>query len=370
MMDIKIYGTGTPTYQLAKSRIVRHLTDAGIDYQLHEVTKVTDIIKDDIMSVPAIKVNGNLLFEIKQNGSYNKTLRSTVQNILKVGNFGKMTKIIVPTDFSGTSFNAYNFANYLAKDLKGVILLTHVYYPTSTEANQFSIINDEAEKIHEKKLGEYVESLNNDWIGNFIKEPMIEGVFRVGFPRIELIEMSKQPGSVMVMGTTGEGDAFKKLFGSLSLDMLDQCHCPLFLIPPGAAYSQNKEIVYLSEDLKNDSLHLLYAGRLCMKMSTDLRIIHFKANQDGPYDIMDTKKLLESYYPMVRYNIDVVETSDLFSSIKDVVTDTDHQRLVVLSTKHRNLFQNLFHKSVTEYAALHSHASLLILSEKSLGSES
>ncbi|MBL0027184.1 MAG: universal stress protein [Saprospiraceae bacterium] len=161
-----------------------------------------------------------------------------------------MTKILVPTDFSDASNNAYNFANHLSKDLTGVLLLTHIYYPTSTDVNQFVVINEEAEKIHREKLDSLVNTLNQDWIGSFVKEPFIEGVFKVGFPRVELTEMSKQSDTIMVMGTTGSGDNFKKVFGSLSLDMIDHCYCPLFLVPPGAAYSKIDEIVYLSETLK------------------------------------------------------------------------------------------------------------------------
>jgi len=363
MIDIKIYGTGTPSYQLAKAKVTKRLSDAGLEYHLEEVMKITDIIHDGIESVPALKVNDKLLFEIKPNGSYNRSLREAIQNILKMDNYGKMTKILVPTDFSDASFNAYNFANHLAKDLDGVLLLTHIYYPTSTDVNQFVVINEEAEKIHQDKLDKFVESVNQDWIGNFVTEPLIEGIFKVGFPRMELSEMSKAPNTIMVMGTTGVGDTFKKVFGSLSLDMIDHCHCPLFLVPPGAAYAKLKEIVYLSEDLKNDSLHLLYTGRLCVKTGSDFRLVHFRSKSKEEYDVSDTIKIIESYFPEIKYHIEIIDTDDLFSSIKDIL-NKDNNDLIVLSTKHRNMFKNLFHKSVTEFAAIHSTSPLLILSDK------
>ncbi|MBK8346584.1 MAG: universal stress protein [Saprospiraceae bacterium] len=365
MIDIKIYGTGTPSYQLAKSKLMENLSGAGMEYHLEEITKITDIINDNIESVPAVRVNDKLLFEIKPNGSYNRSLRETIQNILRIDNYGKMTKIIVPTDFSEASFNAYNYANHLAKDLEGVLLLTHIYYPTSTDVNQFVVVNEEAEKIHRDKLDKYVKSVNQDWIGNFITEPLIEGVFKVGFPRMELTEMSRQPNTIMVMGTTGEGDTFKKVFGSLSMDMIDHSYCPLFLIPPGATYADSKEIIYLSEDLKNDSLHILYAGRMCVKTGSDFRLVHFRSKENDEYDVTDTIKIMESYFPEVKYHIEIMDTTDLFGSIKDLVS-RDAKNLIVLSTKHRNIFQNIFHRSVTEFAALHSVSPLLILSDKTI----
>ncbi|MBK8628601.1 MAG: universal stress protein [Saprospiraceae bacterium] len=367
MLDIKIYGTETPSYQLAKSKLTDILNDAGIEYHLEEVTKITDIIHDNIKSVPAVKVNEEILFEIKPNGHYNSSLREAIQSILKINNYGNMVKIIVPTDFSEASLNAYNFANNLAKELAGIVLLTHVYYPTSTDVNQFVVINEEAEKIHRDKLNKLVQSVNQDWLGNFVTEPMIEGVFRVGFPKLELSEMSQEKDTILVMGTTGEGDSFKKIFGSLSLDMIDNAYCPLFLIPPGTGYANIKEITYLSEDLKNDTLHLLYVGRLCAKMSLDFKLVHYCKKVGEEYDISNTIKIMESYFPEVKYHIEIIDTGDIFAGVKDLVTTTP-DNLIVLSTKHRNIFQNLFHKSVTEYAAIHTVSPLLILTDKTVES--
>lgn len=365
MIEIKIYGTGTPSYQLVKSKLIESLQIASIEYELEEVTHITDIIKDNIDHVPAIKVNSDLLLDIKANGQYNKSLRDAIQKILKIENYGIMTKIIVPTDFSETSFNAYNFANLLAKDIGGILKLTHVYYPTSTDVNQFVVVNEEIENIHREKLDNFVSSVNQDWIGSFVTEPLIESVFKVGFPGMELSELSKEQGTIMVMGTTGAGDAFKKVFGSLSMDMIDQCYCPLFLVPPNAQYSKSIETVYLSEDLKNDSNHLMYVGRLCSKTNSTFKLIHFRYKNKDEYDVSDTIKLLETNFPNLQYHIEIIDTNDLFQSVKELVT-AEKQNLIVLSTKHRNIFQNIFHKSLTEFAALNSLSPLLILTQKTI----
>ena len=362
MINIKLYGTGTSGHQLAKVILTKYLSDASIKYQIIDISNIKEIIDDQIESVPSLNVNGKL-FEIKQNGRYSSSLRDAIQQILKMDNYGKMTKMIVPADFSEASNNAYNFANHLSKDINGVLMLTHIYYPTHTDVNQFVVINEEVEKIHRIKLETLVKSVNQDWKGSFVKGPFVEGVFKVGFPRIELVEMSKTPNTIMVMGTTGAGYTFKNIFGSLSLDLLDHCYCPLFLIPPGSAYSKINEIVYLSEDLKNDATHILYVGRLCLKTAADLRIVHFRTKSDDEYDISDTVKIIEKYFPTVKYHVEIIDTSDLFNSIKNLVKEnTNH--LMVVSTKHRNIFQNIFHKSVAEFAAVHLDSPVLILTDK------
>lgn len=364
MLDIKIYGTGTPGYQLAKSKLVDFLHHADMDFEMHEITKISDIIHDNISSVPAVKVNDDFLYEMKPNGNYNKSLREAIQSILKMDNYGKMVKIIVPTDFSEASMNAYNFAHHLAKELTGVIKLAHIYYPTSADVNQMVIMADGAEKIHQDRLDKLVQSLNQDWIGSFVSEPMVEGVFKIGFPKLELIEMSKEKNAMMVMGTTGSGDTFKKIFGSLSLDLIDDCYCPLYLVPPDCSFPSTKNFTYLSEDLKNDSLHLLYIGKLCLETGSTLTLVHFRKD-DTEYDVTDTIQLLENYYPGLKYHIDIQDTDDVFESVKSMVTKSK-DRLIVLSTKHRNIFQNIFHKSMTEFAVLNSICPILVLSDKSV----
>jgi len=362
MVNIKIYGTGTPSYQLAKSKLLESLAHAGIEFSLQEVHEISQFIHDRVVSVPAIKVNDKYLFELKTNGSYNQSLRETIQTILKMEQYGNLTKIVVPTDFSDASYNAYNYANYLAKQCESVMMLTHVYFPTSTDVNNFAMVNPEVEAIHRQKLESFVKSVNQDWIGTFVTEPIMEGVFKVGFPKSELVEMSKDKNTIMVMGTTGAGDVFKKIFGSLSLDLVENAHCPLFLVPPDAVYAKNNEVVYLSEDLKKDALHLLYVGKLCLKLNCMLKLVHFRKENDEAYNISDAIGLLDNYYPDLKYHIEINDTSNLFDSLTQLFLNPNYQ-LLAMSTQHRNLFQSMFHRSATEFAAQHVKTPLLVLSD-------
>jgi nucleotide-binding universal stress UspA family protein len=363
MLDIKIYGTSTPSYQLAKVKLIDALEGADIRYHLEEVTSVTDIMRDQVESVPAVRVNDRYLFQMRPNGHYNQSLREAIQKVLRLDNYGSMSKIIVPTDFSEASFGAYNFANLLAKQIHGVLWLTHVYHPVSTDINQLVTVSVEAENAHQHRLQSFVDSLNQDWIGNFITEPIVEGVFKVGFPRVELEEMSKTQNTVMVMGTTGAGDAFKKIFGSLSLDMAGSVSCPLFLIPPGASFSSMKRIMYLSEDLNFDSTHLLYVAGIASNLGIPLSLVHFRSDRKDDYNVQDAIDLFETFYPELEFTIDITDTNDLFASIHDLVGDRN-DCLVALSTRHRNVFEQIFHRSVTDFAAVHTHCPLLILSDK------
>lgn len=363
MLKVKIYGTQTPSFELAKAKMESFLSLAGLEYHFEEITDIRKIMEDHIKSVPSFLINDSKLYEIKANGQFNDTLRMAIQSVLKTYNYGKMIKIIVPTDFSEASFNAYNFAHQLVKGMKGVIKLTHIYYPSSVDIQQFTALDEEAEKVHREKLDNLVDTLNQDWIGSFLSEPMVEGIFKIGFPGMELESLTKEDNTVMVMGTTGEGDAFKRVFGSLSMDMIENSHCPLFLVPPDKTFPTIKELVLLSESLKNDATHFLYLGDLCTKLNINLRVVHLKTGKDEEYDLGDAIKIIENYFPGLNYVIDVSDTDDVFASVQKLITESE-SNIVALSVKKRNFFEKIFHKSMTEFAALHSVCPVLILPQE------
>ncbi len=362
MVNIKLYGTSTPSYQLVKTKLCKYLEAAKFDYVMEEVTDIKDIIKDHVKSVPSVLLNNNRLFEIKPNGEFNSSLRNTIQSILLTYNYGQMTKIIVPTDFSEASYNAYNFAHHLAKNIDGMLKLVHIYYPSSIDVQQFTVLDEEAEKLHRKKLDDLVVTLNKDWMGSFLEEPMVDGVFKIGFPGMELQSLTESENTIMVMGTTGSGDAFKKVFGSLSLDMIENSKCPLFLIPPDKKYVPSKELVFLSESLKHDAQHFLNLGQLCVQLGVNLRIVHIKTHNDESYDVQDALDILKNYFPQLNYIIDIFDSKDIFESVNQIVNESENN-IVALSVKKRNFFEKIFHKSVSEFAALNTICPLLILPE-------
>lgn len=363
MIDLKIYGTGTPGQQLAKAKLISTLQKAHIDFKLTEVNDISDFINDKVVSVPAIRVNNSDIYEIKPNGQYTQSLRDTIQSILRMEGYGSLPQFIVPTDFSEPSMNAYNFANKLAKQMGGIIKLTHVYYPTSVDVNQYTIMDNEVENIHKDRLDAYAKSLNQDWLGNFVIEPFIESEFKVGFPKLEIIDMSKVENSAVVMGTTGAGDTFKKVFGSLTMDLVDECYAPLFLIPPHATWTNHGNLTYLSEDMRNDSQHVLYAANIAMQFGYHLRVLHYTKNNESDFNVTDCKALLENYFPELTFSVEVQKTDDVFKEIEKESTSSNNA-ILAMSTKHRNIFQSIFHKSASEFAAMKAEVPLLILSDR------
>lgn len=358
MMHIKIYGTGTAGFEMVKTKIKEYLDLAGITYRLDEETNINNFILEMVHSVPAVRINGEHLIEIESDGNFNQSLRNTIQEILRAENYGKMKKIIVPTDFSDASYNAYNYANGLATDLGCILIMTHVYFPSSADLNELSVPNNDVEQIHRKKLDEFVKSVNQDWIGEFLHEPLVESEFRIGFPKTELTEISSQPNSMMVMGSTGEGDAFKKIFGSLSTDMIKNAACPLFIIPPGSSYTKPRSIIFASDQVKTDSNNIFKTAELCTKFGADLHVLHVHTGENN-YDSVLLEDMLKKNFPNLVYDIKVVRAEKILDGLSICLKEMSYD-IIAFTKKHRNFLAELFHESISEHFALYSDKPLLI----------
>jgi nucleotide-binding universal stress UspA family protein len=358
-MNIKIYGTGTSGHQMVKEKLSESLLNAGFTFQIENIENVKSFIHDNVHSVPAIRIDDIDLYEINMNGRFNSSLRSAIQQILRKENYGNMTKFIVPTDFSEISFNAYNYANNLAKLLNGVLYITHIYFPNSTNVNEIVYLDESAEKIYQKKLDDFVGSINQDWIGDFIKEPFVEAKFITGFPYKELLDLSEEKDTMIVMGSTGSGDSFKKIFGSLSLDVMKSAKCPVFVIPKDVQYTAIKNVLFCSEDVSFDANAIIEAGRLCEKADAILHIGHTVTKVGDDYKIEELESLLSEYFPNLNYIIQLVENKSPLEGIEMMVEKSDVD-LMVFNTKHRNFFTRWLHESVTEHIALYTKKPILV----------
>jgi nucleotide-binding universal stress UspA family protein len=358
-MEIKIYGTGTSGHQMVKDKLDEFLTRAGLPYHLENIENISSFISDMVHSIPAIKVNDKDLYEIKMNGRFNSSMRAAIQSILNKSNYGNMLKIIVPTDFSNVSFNAYNYARGLAKLLEGVLYITHVYFPNSSNINELTYLDENAEVKSKKQLDDFVSSINQDWIGEFLKEPFVEPKFITGFPYKELQLLSEEPDTIIVMGSTGSGDEFKKIFGSLSLDVMKSAKCPVFVIPKDAQYQEIKEILFCSENVSSDANAIIEAGKFCEKIGAKLHLAHVVTKVGDDYKVNELESLLANYFKNLSYELHFLEEKTPMQGLKHIL-ELIPIDVLVFNSKHRNFFSNILHTSVTEYAALYTGKPMLV----------
>ncbi len=360
MINLKIYGTGTSGHELVKATIEEYLNKADIQYQLEDVSDVSQFMKDSISSVPAVLINGKELYELKKNGNFNSSLRTLVQKLLRSENYGVMKKIIVPTDFSETSINAFSYAMGMARDMDAVIKVVHVYYPSSADINGNVFVDVSLRNMKEKLLDEFVDSANQDWIGEVMVTSLIDKQFAEGFPVPKIIDIANvDEASFIVLGSTGEGASFKKLFGSVSTEIVKRADLPVLVVPPHVKYAKIQNVLYASADPDLDSKCMDDICEFCSSYESNIHVVHV---EEGEKDALDYSLLdmLDDKYPRSKIACENIVGDDVVHGINSYVKENKID-LLIMSSKKRNFLENLFHSSKSKEMLLHTSIPLLVI---------
>lgn len=267
----------------------------------------------------------------------------------------KIKNIIVAIDFSVTSRNVYCYAKALAKKLNASLTLVHVkedlmvvsdvmILPNPSE-NNTQILNDLKEIISEEEGFVF---------NKLARKQEIKVKLLRGNPESVLIELSKsEEADLIVMGATGSSDMLTKIFGSTSHAVSNQSHCPVILVPRTVKWVPIEQMVFASnfDSLTPESVN--HITDFALSVSTNIHFVNVKSfdpvfeikQKEVDWNILMTNHSDLYFEKHTIYGNDIVEQLKLYSEEKNI-------DMICVVSKHRNFWQNLVHKSITESIAL------------------
>lgn len=362
MINISLYGQPTSTFQYLKLMMETQAKKAGIDINIQEITDVDTLINSKISSVPTVRVNNHIEVVYKDEENLNAFVRKTMHLLLKEENYGNMNKIVVPTDFSEAAENAFQFAQNLAKDLNAAIKVVHAYYPFASDINGVTVVDKEIELIRKNQLDEFVDNVNKTWVGQIEGEPYVDGEFHLGFPAEEIQKITKnEKVDFVVVGSRGSGGSLRTIFGSVSTEIMKKARSPVFVIPPDVKYYGFRQIAYATDQLTLDSklsnLVVDFAG----KYDAVIHLVHVSGEKDA-YQGYELLELMKEKYPKTKLKINILHQDSVVDSLNEYCTK-ENIDLLVMGVGKRNIFGQLFHKSVSKRMAINTELPLLIFHE-------
>ena len=359
VLDVKVLGTKSSSHQMVVTLLKEFLQKANIPFVLRQVDDVSVFLEEGLSSVPAIQASGKT-YSLSDNGSFNKSLRDAIRNILKEENFGHIEKIVIPVDFSDVSMNAFLYGHQLATDMGAVVKALHVYFPTSRELSESSVVNVDFKALREDHLNEFVQKLDVDWGSEVLKTALIDGEFRVGFPGEEILESIEDNAcELLVMGTTGDSSTIKKWFGSVSTKMMNDAPCNVLLIPEEAKYKEINNLVYAYDDIELDVKVLEKLLSFAQKFDATIHFLHVNEDEEIDPGFFLKEQILQDY-PSSKVKFSMVKSDDVAEAIQDYAKKVNVD-VLALATKNRSFFGKIFHQSISQKIALHSELPLLIL---------
>ena len=260
-----------------------------------------------------------------------------------------MNTVIVPIDFSETSFNAARYAVKLLTNHPEVhITLYHTYEKSDAEENR----SEGLEKLKQELLQDRNASISTCIEqGDFLTE--LEKLAR------------HRSADLIVMGITGKSSLAQVFMGSNSLKMAENKYCPVMIIPSNANYSEIKNVL-LATDLKNvvsttpsapiKKVLEIFKAKLHIVNVNSQHYIELSENYQAEQQKL--KEMFEEYNPEFYFLrlYDVDDAINKFSEDKNI-------DLIITINKDHSLVHNFFITSHTKKLAYQSTVPVMVVHE-------
>jgi nucleotide-binding universal stress UspA family protein len=139
-------------------------------------------------------------------------------------------RIVVPTDFSDCSEQAWALAQRLARAFAAELVLVHILAePPPHEEGPFSLA--QAEKVYEGSR-KWVEDSLQAWAAKAQSQGLnVRVVLRPGAPDRELVTLAMdERADLVVIGTHGRGGIDRALLGSVADRVVRTAPCPVLTV--------------------------------------------------------------------------------------------------------------------------------------------
>ena len=260
-----------------------------------------------------------------------------------------MNTVLVPIDFSETSFNAARYAVKLLTDHPEVeIILYHTFDKPDEEENRIEGLEELKQELTQNRTVN-ISILTEQ--GSFLTE-------------LEKLSRHRQ-ADLIIMGITGKSSLAQVFMGSNALKMAENKFCPVMIIPSNATYSEIKNVV-LTTDLKN-VVSTTPSGPIKKVISTFNAKLHI-VNVNSEHYIALTENYAEEqeklramfaefdpeFYFLRLYDID--DAINQFAQDKNI-------DLIITINKEHSLVHKLFVTSHTKKLAYQSTVPVMVVHE-------
>jgi nucleotide-binding universal stress UspA family protein len=260
-----------------------------------------------------------------------------------------MVNVIIPIDFSETSFNAAHYGAKMYANRADVNIILYHFYSSGEDV---AVAKDYLDGLQKELVGiaHTMETITES--GNSFIESL------TAFAHVKAAYM-------IVMGLTGKSSLAQRFSGSNTLKMAEQNICPVLIVPADAAY-EGVENVLIASEMKSieDTPVLLAVKRVLADFKPNVHVVNvddshyisltkgFKAERD------EMEKLLADFNPEFYFMrmFDFHESINLFVNDKDI-------NMIIMGPKHHSFFERLFKTQHTKKMIYQSKVPVLAVHE-------
>lgn len=260
-----------------------------------------------------------------------------------------MKNILLPTDFSENSWNAIAYAAKLFKNKECTFYLLNTYkltmygseyaVPNPSRIALMETIKDASTNGLEKISQRIEKEFHNP------KHTISQiSSFRSLTGAID--DLHQEHGmDLVVMGTKGATGAMKVLFGSNTVDVLNDSKCPVLAIPDEFKFELPRKILFPSDyNIVFDEKHLKSVIEIAKEYQSTINSLHVYHEKRLSEEQIDNRNILEKHLEGIAFEIHSVKNQKISEAVEKFQLDANINLLVMINNK-RTFFENLFFKN-------------------------
>jgi len=283
----------------------------------------------------------------------------------------RVSKILVPIDFSKCSENALAFAIQLADKIKANIQVLNVSpFDTKNTENPHTglVLMEEQNSQSRKRLIKSVKKATESVRSSLDESPSIQNNIEMGRTETTICDVAaRNQIDYIVMGTQGENSTLDKYLGSVASNILKNAPCPVMVIPEETEFEKKLVIGYATEFLDTDPFEIWKTIKFFKLFQPEIKCVHFNEKQAYKEDKINE---LELYFAETAPELNVeLYNLPVKDKVKDKVKDMNkfikehNVNMLVMYKPKRTFFDSIFHKSYTQKMARHTNIPLLVFKE-------
>ena len=362
MKKIQVLGLEDNRHKGLLKTLQEAIKSLSVNAEVEEITDIESFLKYNLIRVPALSINGNVVFYHNNHELSLDELKELLRKYFS--NQFIMENILVPTDFSKTSKGAYHYALHLAEYFDSSINVVHVYHPSYSPDYSVGVSANSMMLEPKKELMKQFIHQSDKGEDSVVTLIDVKSEITSGFAGEELVRISKSEEiDLIVMGTTGDNTILEKVFGSISSDVSKHAQCPVLLVPQGAKFEAYRNIVYASDFEKIDSVVMDKIADFAGRFSAGIHLVDVhESPEKGYYKVSEQllEQKLNDKLPELEFKMAEIESSSIWEGLNRYAEDNDVD-LLVMVTKLRRFWENMLHKSITRQVAVNSKLPILIL---------
>ncbi len=330
------------------SIVSARLQDAGIPTVLNNAdysdADLVMISVDDEQIPAAVKVLENLF-------------QDTVKQ--KLESMGMMPRIIIPVDFSDSSFNAVATSLKIADAASFSPLLVHSYQPYqysnsieksfdfAARGQQDSFSSQDLRSMAQHKFKNMLASLNDEILAGALPDVKISTNIAEGVAESVILELSRRHNPRLIVMTTRRNSTREMdVNGSITAEVIDSCRHTVLTLPEGTMSVEPSEVIniLLVTSMSKSDLDMFDTIRSVFKspqLNITITTIPEADNSVSDTDLHEVADYLWLHNPKFSFSHHTFSKYNFNAEFREFVRN-NNIHLIAVPNKRKNALSRLF----------------------------